>query len=135
MNNYINPNQQLVTGGAQFNPYMTTAWPQTNRLPVYAANPIHGKDAAWQFPMGPSSEIYLPDADQDLIWWIRTDNMGNRTVIPFDIMPHEEPTPISLEDIMARLDTLEDKINAKQNKSNAKRSNAPVATTGNSIVE
>jgi hypothetical protein len=30
--------------------------------------------------MGPNSEIYLPDADQDIIWWIRTDMNNNRTV-------------------------------------------------------
>jgi hypothetical protein len=33
-----------------------------------------------QFPMAPNSEIYLPDANQDIIWWIRTDNMGNHLV-------------------------------------------------------
>jgi len=46
--------------------------------------------AAWQYLMGPNSEIYLPDAEKDIIWWIRTDNNNNRTVLAFDVKPHEE---------------------------------------------
>jgi len=51
-----------------------------SRLPVYHADPIHGENAAWQFPMGPNSDIWLPDANEDIIWWIRVDANGNRTV-------------------------------------------------------
>lgn len=125
MNNFINQNQYQM-GGASFSPY---AWPmaQQNRLPVYTAQPIHGHDAAWQFPMGANSEIYLPDADQDIIWWIRTDNVGNRSVQAFDIKLHEEPKPVDTNDLAARLAVVEEWINAKSNKSNAKR-NTNVAT-------
>ena len=70
----------MVVGQAQFNPYNT--W-MPQRLPTYTATPIHGQNAAWQFPMGPNSEIYLPDADQDIIWWIRTDAQGNKNVLGF----------------------------------------------------
>lgn len=94
------------------------------RLPQYNAAPIHGAQAANAFPMGANSEIYLPDADQDIIWWIRTDAMGNRTVLPFDVTPHKEPEPVDLNQIMERLNALEEKVNAKQNKSNAKRAAA-----------
>jgi len=59
--------------------YMT-APTNYNRLPVYSAAPIHGENAAWQFPMGANSEIYLPDAEKDIIWWIRTDSTGNRSI-------------------------------------------------------
>ena len=113
------------------NPYMA-AMGMYNRqqLPVYSASPIHGQNAAWQFPMGPNSEIYLPDADQDIIWWIRTDNQGNRSVQPFDVTPHKEPEPVDMENLLARLGAVEEWINAKSNKSNAKRTNVPpVATT------
>ena len=126
MNNYINQNQ-MVSGGAQFNPYMNT-WPQA-RLPVYTAAPIHGANAAWQFPMGPNSEIYLPDADQDIIWWIRTDATGNKQVQGFDIKLHEEPAAIDTASIESRLAAIEEWINAKSNKSNAKRNAATVGTT------
>ena len=71
MSNYFqNQNQQpLVNGGASFTPYNNPYFSmQQQRLPVYTAAPIHGENAAWQFPMGANSEIYLPDADQDIIW-------------------------------------------------------------------
>ena len=61
-----------MAGQAQYNPYNPTFWNQP-RFPTYRAEPIHGENAAWQFSMGPNSEIYLPDADRDIIWWIRTD--------------------------------------------------------------
>ena len=121
-----NQNQNnLVVGQAQFNPYQPNMW-GNYRLPVYSTTPIHGQNAAWQFPMGPNSEIYLPDADQDIIWWIRTDANGMRTVQAFDVVPHEEPKPIDTNDLAARLTAVEEWINGKQNKSNAKRS---VSTT------
>ena len=78
----------MMTGGINFNPYNTSWQPYQNvqprtfnpPLPTYHAEPIHGENAAWQFPMGPNSEIYLPDADEDLIWWIRTDANGNKVL-------------------------------------------------------
>ena len=107
----------LMAGQPQFNPYTLPSW----KLPTYSAAPIHGKDAAWQFPMGPNSEIYLPDDAEDIIWWIRTDQNGNKTVKPFDVSPHEEPKPIDINDILARLGALEEQVNGKSNKSTTKR--------------
>ncbi len=127
-------NNNLTMGGASFNPYynqnynFNNTWSQQQRLPVYRADPIHGENAAWQFPMGPNSEIYLPDADDDLIWWIRTDANGNKNVMPFDVSPHEKKPPIDTNDLAARLAAVEEWINGKQNKSNAKR-NVPVANS------
>lgn len=120
MNSYIGQ-QPLVSGGASFSPYAANAWPQVARLPVYTAMPIHGENAAWQFPMGANSEIYLPDADEDIIWWIRTDQNGTRNVVGFDIALHQKPAPVDMNEVMTRLAALEDKVNAKLNKSNAKR--------------
>ena len=104
LNQNQNQNQNnMMMGQAQFTPYSQNMWGSyTQRLPVYHAEPIHGENAAWQFPMGPNSEIYLPDADQDLIWWIRTDNFGNKMVKPFKVTPYEEPAPITLEDVMKK---------------------------------
>lgn len=124
MNTWNQNNVQQMGMPQQYNPYM-------QRLPVYSAAPIHGENAAWQFPMGPNSEIYLPDADEDIIWWIRTDTTGNRSVQPFDVSPHKKPEPIDMNSILERLGAVEEWINGKQNKSNAKRSAAaaPAATT------
>ena len=113
-----------MMGQTQFTPYQLGNY----RLPTYTANPIHGENAAWQFPMGPNSEIYLPDADEDIIWWIRTDTHGNKNVIPFDAIPHEKKPTISTEDLAARLTAVEEWINGKQNKSNAKRTATTIST-------
>ena len=78
------------------------------RAPSYKAEPIHGENAAWAFPMGPNSEIYLPDADEDVIWWIRTDMNGNRQVTPFDVLPHKKAEPVDINNILARLSALEE---------------------------
>ena len=119
-----------MMGQAQFNPYMTPSWNQytQQKLPIYTAAPIHGENAAWQFPMGPNSEIYLPDADEDIIWWIRTDNNGNRNVQGFNVTPRKKQEPVDTNDLAARLAAVEEWINGKQNKSNAKR-NATVPAT------
>ena len=109
-----------------YNPYAMGSGMNFNaRGPVYRADPIHGENAAWQFPMGANSEIYLPDADRDIIWWIRTDAQGNKNVMPFDVIPHKEPEPVDMNSILERLNMLEEKVNAKQNKSNAKRNTVP----------
>ena len=131
MNSWMNTSQnqnQPMMGGINFNPYWNVQQPTLNnyRLPVYHAEPIHGENAAWQFPMGPNSEIYLPDADEDLIWWIRTDANGNKSVMPFDVNPHKKPEPVDINNILTRLNALEEQVNVKQNKSNAKR-NATVS--------
>lgn len=141
--NSWNPQQQnnMVVGQAQFNPYGNWSYPTAQprvfntSLPTYKAEPIHGKDAAWQFPMGPNSEIYLPDADNDIIWWIRTDANGNKNVLPFDALPHQEPEQVDINNILARLSAVEEKLNGKQNKSNAKRSQPVPATATVATVD
>lgn len=131
MNSWNQNQSNNIVGQAQFTPYQNNMiWgnysPQ--RLPVYKADPIHGENAAWQFPIG-GGEIYLPDADEDIIWWIRVDQNGNKSVTPFDVTLHKKPEPIDMNNIIDRLNALEEKINAKQNKSNAKRAVAAVDTT------
>ena len=125
--------QPNIVGNATFNPYMMPQYPQY-KLPTYKADPIQGENAAWQFPIGPSSEIYLPDNNEDIIWWIRTDNAGNRTVTPFDVKLHEKPEPVDMNKILERLEALEEKVNAKSNKSNAKRNNSNPNVVAEPIV-
>ena len=128
----------MVMGQAQFNPYQgMMQYSQPNnygRAPVYKADPIHGENAAWAFPIG-GGDIWLPDADRDIIWWIRVDQNGNKQVKPFDVKPHEEPQTVDMNEILARLGAVEEWINGKQNKSNAKRAQpAAVAADATELV-
>ena len=132
MNSWNQPqqNNNMVMGQTQFSPYQNIQPRMFNPpLPIYKAEPIHGENAAWQIPMGPNSEIYLPDANQDIIWWIRTDANGNKNVVPFDVTPHQKPQQVDMNEVLARLSAVEEWINGKQNKSNAKRSTTVSANT------
>lgn len=122
MNSWTPQQNNMMVGQAQFSPY-TNNWGTQMRAPVYKADPIHGENAAWAFPIG-GGEIYLPDADQDIIWWIRVDQNGNKQVTPFDVALHKAPEPVDMNAILERLNALEEKVNAKSNKSNAKRTSA-----------
>ena len=127
MNSFVNQNQNQYTN---FNPYQTQwAMPQQNRAYSYKADPIQGENAAWQFPMAPNSDIWLPDANDDIVWWIRSDLHGNKTVTGFNISLYQKPQPVDTNDLAARLAAVEEWINAKSNKSNAKRS-GNAATVG-----
>ena len=136
MNSWNQPQQSnnMTMGQVQFNPYTSWGFPNpqprtfNQPLPIYKAEPIHGENAAWAFPIG-GGDIWLPDADRDLIWWIRVDQNGNKQVLPFDIKPHEEPKQADMNEILARLGAVEEWINGKQNKSNAKRNAANNAPT------
>ena len=128
-----------TVGTAQFTPYNNNIWgqyqtAQPQRAPVYRADPIHGENAAWQFPIG-GGEIYLPDADEDIIWWIRVDQNGNKSVTPFDVSLHKKPDPINMDEILARLGAVEEWINGKSNKSNAKRNNNAPTVAATSPTE
>lgn len=141
MNSFVNQMQsqnqnQYQMGGINFNPYQSQ-WnmPQQNRVYSYKADPIQGENAAWQFPMGPNSDIWLPDANEDIVWWIRSDMHGNKTVTGFDISLHQKPQPVDTNDLAARLAAVEEWINAKSNKSNAKRASAASATNASGATE
>lgn len=111
-----------------------TQQPQLNMwgriaAPHYETPLVHGRQGAEQFNIGPNSSIYLPDADDDYIWWIRTDNYGNKNIICLDVTIHVDPPQVDLNNLQMRLEALEEKLNAKQNKSNTKRNNATDAET------
>ena len=135
MNSFVNQNQnqnqnQLQMGGINFNPYQPQWAMQQYQQNRYRADPIQGEEAAWQFSMGPNSEIWLPDANEDVVWWIRTDMHGNKTVTGFNITVRQKPQPVDTNDLAARLAAVEEWINAKSNKSNAKRNTNAPATVG-----
>lgn len=118
MNNY---GQQQMQPQMQ----MPSPMPMTQRwnLPHYESPPLNGRADANNFSIGPNSSIWLPDANEDIIWWIRTDNMGNKSITSWDVSPHKERGPVDYDALEARLANVEEWINAKQNKSNAKRAN------------
>lgn len=130
MMNWFNNNNNSWMGNASNNMAFRPTGSMYNNynLPHYDSPALHGRADANAFLIGPNSSIFLPDAEEDIIWWIKTDMQGNRTVMPFDIGPHKDAPPVDLNSLEQRLANVEEWIHAKSNKSNAKRTTATAAT-------
>ena len=125
MMNYFNNNNPNMTN-YPYNQYQAPY--QRQMAPHYETPVLNGRADANNFLMGPNSSIILPDANDDIVWWIRTDSNGNKNVTAWDVNPHQEPKAVDLNDLQARLANVEEWINAKQNKSNARRNTAAATT-------
>ena len=84
---------------------------------------VTGRDGANAIQLGPDSSILALDNTAPLVWLVKTDGAGYKTLKPYDIKEHEEEKPVDhfkqLEDRIAKL---EETVNAKQsNTSNARR--------------
>ena len=83
---------------------------------------VNGRPGAEAFNLGPNSSALLLDTTASVVWLVQTDGAGYKSLIPYDIKPHEEKPPEdkykSLED---RITKLEEIINAKSNTGNVKR--------------
>lgn len=70
---------------------------------------VKGREGAMAFEMGPNSRALLPDADEPIVWYVCTDELGRKsTCIDYDMVQrvHEpEPTTQELKDIIAKLTT------------------------------
>jgi hypothetical protein len=94
--------------------------PQTAQTKVIE---VTGRAGAEAYQLGPDSSILLLDNTAPIVWLVKTDGAGYKSLSAYDITPHEEKAPVdqykSLEELITKL---EETINAKQsNTSNAKR--------------
>ena len=83
---------------------------------------VSGRPGAEAFNLGPNCSALLLDTTAPIVWLVQTDGAGYKSLVPYDIKPHEEKPPEdkykSLDD---RITKLEETINAKSNTSNVKR--------------
>lgn len=83
---------------------------------------VNGKGGANAFQLAPDSSALLLDTSAPIIWFAQTDGAGYKTLLAYDIKPHEEEKEVdvykSLED---RITKLEETVNAKSNSTSAKR--------------
>ncbi len=77
--------------------------------PIYDLCFVKGKKGAMDFVMGPNSRVLLPDADEPVVWYVCTDELGRKSsCIDYDMVvrKHEpEPTTQELKEIIAQLTT------------------------------
>ena len=91
MDNYYSPNQ----------------YGRRPEAPRYDLCFVKGKQGAMDFEVGPNSRALLPDADEPVVWFVCTDELGRKSkCIDYDMVvrQHEpEPTTQELKDIIAKL--------------------------------
>lgn len=63
---------------------------------------VNGENGAQAYPLAPNSSALLLDESQPLVWLVKTDGAGYKTVSAFNITPHEQtpqPTNADLHEI------------------------------------
>ena len=100
-----------------YNPY----YPYTPTVPTQTYTPqlkqetvltVNGYNGANACQMAPNSSKLALDISGTMIWLIVTDGAGYKTITPYDIFDHKEPTPVQtpsvdLSTIEARLSKVE----------------------------
>ena len=106
--NISNPNPAPTPPTLQFNNLLSNALLQ----PKHTVQQVSDEKDIYSLPMGVDSSDFVLHSTKPLIYFVATDNSGNKTsIIPFDIqqhVPEPEPTMQDVKDIEARL---EDKFN------------------------
>ena len=94
--------------------------PQTQQTKVVEVTGRAGADA---YQLGPDSSILLLDNTAPIVWLVKTDGAGYKTLMAYDISPHEEEKPVDhYKELEDRILKLEETVNAKQsNTTNARR--------------
>jgi hypothetical protein len=84
---------------------------------------VTGRAGAEAFQLAPDSSVLLLDNTAPLVWLVKTDGAGYKSLKPYDIKEHEEEKPVDhYKNLEERISKLEEVINAKQsNSTNAKR--------------
>lgn len=83
---------------------------------------VTGRGGAEAYSLGPNSSVLLLDNTAPIVWLVKTDGAGYKSLKPYDIKEHEEKPPVDhYKELDERISKLEDTINAKSNTSNAKQ--------------
>ena len=73
---------------------------------------VNGRNGAEMYRIAPESSVLLLDENNPLIWFIQTDSAGYKTIIPYDIKPHEdEPSP-DVKSIDERMNGFDERLRA-----------------------
>ena len=84
---------------------------------------VTGRGGAEAYQLSPNSSILLLDNTAPIVWLVKTDGAGFKTLVAYDIKPHEEAKPVDhFKELEDRISKLEETVNAKQsNTTNARR--------------
>ena len=104
--------------------------------PHYELIKVNGEAGAKNFKMAPNSATLLLDETAPIVWLVQTDGSGLLTPTPFDIVVHQQPPQIDINNLAARVAQLEERLNDqsntisnKQSKKQRQRNDQPVEST------
>ena len=96
------------------NPYMPQMQALQNayaqRKPVYSGQVItvSGHNGASAFEMAPNSSVFLMDESGSMVWLAKTDGAGYKSMMPFDLVPHQDAPAPDYSALDARITKLEE---------------------------
>ncbi len=116
----------------QNNPYLqnmaspyTTGQGMQQILPQRQVPKCKGRAGAEAYQMGINSSEFILDESGLIVWLVVTDMVGNKTVTPYDIAPHQEEKEPDLAAIIKslgdRIGKMEAKLNAAEDTTATKR--------------
>lgn len=108
----------------------------TQMAPRYELIKVNGEAGAKNFKMAPNSATLLLDETAPIVWLVQTDGSGLLTPTPFDIVVHQQPPQIDINNLAARVAQLEERLNDqsntianKQSKKQRQRTEQPAEST------
>ena len=117
-----NPYQQPFMGQAQ-----QQAGPQMQVVRV------NGRNGAQAFQIGPNSSALLLDESGTMVWFVTTDGASYKTVMPYDINPHQDAPSPDFSGLENRIKRLEDFVNeyTGDNASTSEKQSQPASSPAN----
>ena len=104
------------------NPYLNTGINQNpyQQQPKQEVIKVNGENGARAFPIGANSSAILLDESGQLVWLVTTDGAGWKTVMPYDITPHQTAPAPDYNTLEQRIKRLEDFFDVTTNTSTAR---------------
>lgn len=110
------------------NPYTPYQQPfQSAPQPVQVTK-VNGENGARAYQIGANSSALLLDESGTMVWLVTSDGAGYKTVMPYDIAPHQSAPAPDYTTLEQRIARLEEQINAATDSTTTSRSK----TTGKS---
>lgn len=91
-------------------PYGVYNQPMQMPLQRKTVDRVNGKNGADMYQMAPESSVLLLDEYNPMVWFIQTDSAGYKTIIPYDIKPHEEEPLPDAKSIDERLNGFDERL-------------------------
>ena len=90
---------------------------------------VCGENGANAYPLPmPNSSALLLDNQQPIVWFVSTDGAGYKSVKPYKIEPYTPPSAVDMNDILKRLEKLENEQSNTTTARTTKRKAEPIST-------